>query len=166
MVASAWVFVCACYGSSGTSSAPETDAATSTVFAGRWLVHQPTHATYEATLYHFRRDGELVERGSVGERVPTGHVERSCGGAAPCSGETVRCYFGERWWSTDPETIVIRGDCSDGDRRPIALSFENLEDAGERVPRTIVVDGEPGWEHKGFSWQWLRCETDDCLPEP
>ncbi len=120
-------------------------------FQGRWFVDQPTHATYEVTIYDLVADGRVVEVCSGGEpsRTPTGHVTREVDG--------LRCVFTGPWASIDARQLAI--DCfgDDSVARTVVLGFTWSGDAPEEV-RVVKVDGEEtGWSHAPFEWRWLPC---------
>ncbi len=123
-------------------------------FAGWWLVDQPTHALYEATLYPFGADGVIadplmLDKGSFGADFVTGVVAR--GGTA--------CRFGAAWSAPEATLLVIDGVCDDGVDRPIALRFPEAPGPVADVWDVAVeaVGGEAGWAHAGPDWRFLRC---------
>jgi hypothetical protein len=123
-------------------------------FVGLWIVDQPYHATYEATYYELVSDGTLLEGSSVvwgGPNVPTGRVAKM--------GTDLVCSFGSAWFSLDPSTLVIVGDCSDGQPREIVLGFNadpssNASDAGVTI---LSVGGETDWHHPWPEWRFRKC---------
>ena len=168
-------------------------------WAGLWLVDQPLHALYEGTVYDFRPDGTLEEIESLLLATPDWGSE--VGVVAKCTEfetytnedcstngtecETVQlenclewgpiCTFGERWGARDERTLMIQGDCDDGNARTIELHFpDDVSSLPEDVPvwerrfapERIEVEGE-AWEHNWFRWTWSRCEggAEACLPD-
>lgn len=122
-------------------------------FEGRWLVDQPFHALYEATIYDLAPDGRVVEvcSESFGDpaAVPVGRVARTRDGLA--------CELVGPWSSLRPEVLAIEGYCDDSVRRTVVL---DVVWAGDRPSAVTIqkVDGEEsGWEHPGFEWRWLPC---------
>jgi hypothetical protein len=125
-------------------------------FVGPWLVDQPWHALYEASVYEFRADGTLV------------HVKTWTYGGGPADYRTgtvsdpqwrVRCTFDGAWRSLDAATLVIAGACTDGVARDIVLAFNddpsaNAWDAGARV---VSVGGDASWGHFFPEWRWAKC---------
>lgn len=142
-------------------------------WAGLWRVDQPSHATYEGTVYDFQADGTLIEvetllLGSHPNAEPdeVGFVSR-CNREEPRPGDpestdcvdwNPTCTFGDAWSAPDQDTLLIQGDCNDGQPRIIELRF----DEDRFFPREIIVEDE-AWEHNWFAWQWTRCESTDCL---
>jgi hypothetical protein len=131
-------------------------------FVGPWLIDQPYHALYEASVYDFRADGTLV------------HVKTWTYGDKPEDYETgmvsdaewkVICRFGSSWRSEGDATLVVAGACTDGVAREIALGFNddpsaNVWDAGARV---VSVGGvaDAGWDHHFPEWRWAKCASLD-----
>ncbi|MCB9540300.1 MAG: hypothetical protein H6704_29140 [Myxococcales bacterium] len=130
-------------------------------FAGWWLVDQPTHALYEATLYHLGTNGAVadplaLDTGSFEAGFVTGVVAR---------GETA-CRFGRAWRAPEAALLVVDGVCDDGVDRPIALRFPAPPGPAADVWEVVVetVAGEAGWTHPGPDWRFLRCASlGECL---
>ncbi len=165
-------------------TAPDVSDATD-AWAGLWLIDQPSHALYEATIYDFRPDGTLVEvrseflGGGIDEPPEVGFVARcekreietreSCEPDGTCEQREYEycaewgptCFFGERWSALSADEIYIQGECSDDQSRMLEFEF-----SGERyAPAVIRVEGEE-WEHNSFEWRWSRCDDEEsCLPE-
>ncbi len=141
-------------------SYPTSDAGASR-FEGRWLVDQPFHAGYEATLYELTSDGRFIERcgGSApgGGRpsgappAPVGVVERASDG--------MRCELVGPWSSREETELAVEGFCDDSVARTVVLDF--VWDVDRPVSVEVQkVDGEvEGWSHPGFRWRWLPCEV-------
>ena len=135
-------------------------------FHGWWVVEQPFHAAYEATLYDFRADGELVQGASVPPDC-TGHLEARCVTGTVAKAE-LACAFGDTWWSKSSRHLVILGDCSDG--KPREIELELAADASSNTGfggaggTLLVVDGELGWSHDNWEWAFRKCAGDprDC----
>jgi hypothetical protein len=128
-------------------------------FVGLWRVDQPTHALYEATLYDFRPEGELimVETLTLGGQdadYVTGTVARA----------DVVCRFGSQWHSLSESRLVIQGDCSDDVAREIELNFTRVLGTETFDAQVISVGGEVGWSHQDWAWSWARCGSPEtCL---
>lgn len=147
------------------SRSPDSGPARDSHFTGTWVVEQPYHALYEATVYNLEPDG-AVNAGPTytvdgyDDRYVTGSV------ADPQSG--VRCTFAGRWYSIDDATIVIDGNCSDGRYREIVLGFSTtpaqIGTDGEADADVVVlsVAGEDGWVHDDWRWRWRRCDEPGC----
>lgn len=159
------------------------------IWTGAWLVDQPAHALYEATVYDFQPDGTLVqgeslffdsgvqaEVGVVGKCVETYTEEwEECATNGSCETRQYThcvnwdpiCTFGDRWGSRDERTLLIEGDCTDGTPHVIELTFPpdaDLVEGAYLVPERIEVEGEE-WEHNWWEWAWHRCPSpDECLP--
>lgn len=148
----------------GTQDTLTSDAGGS-IFEGLWLVDQPAHALYEATLYNFKPSGTLVEVGShaLGNGpVPTGTVA-NCSGSG--SQPPTSCKFGDKWRARDSDTVVVTGECSDNKPRDIALDFTGLTATSDPIKVEVAdVDGQSGWCHSTFQWRWQRCQSKKCLP--
>jgi len=137
-------------------------------FVGLWLVAQPTHATYEATYYDFREDGLLYAHRSIDLG---GHLQKhGVTGSVAQESSGISCVFGQRWYSLDPQTLVIAGDCSDARRREITLGFPSSEDDLGLVVEIIAVGGENDWIHDNWDWMFKKCPPqtdpdlhDDCI---
>src|SRR5262245_16193320 len=83
-------------------------------FVGQWIVDQPAHAGYEASLYQFGADGslELVRAFAFdgpAPAEPTGTVGK----------DALSCAFGAGWHSKGSQVLVIDGECGDGRAREI-----------------------------------------------
>jgi hypothetical protein len=129
-------------------------------FVGTWIVEQPYHALYEATVYQLRADGtvELGATYTANELAPdyvTGSV------ADPKSG--VACRFAGSWYSVDEATLVVDGNCSDGRYREIVLGFADTPEQNTVDADVVVlsVGGEDGWLHDDWTWRWRRCDAGD-----
>lgn len=130
-------------------------------FAGWWLVDQPTHAAYEATVYQLGADGVvatpiILDGGSFGPDFVTGVVAR----------DETTCRFGATWRAPEATLLVVGGVCDDDVERPIALRFPAPPGPAADVSDVVVeaVGGEAGWAHAGFDWRFLRCGSlAECL---
>jgi hypothetical protein len=126
-------------------------------FVGRWLVDQPTHALYEATVYDLAPDGRVIEECSfsMGGPVPTGQVQRSDG---------LTCAFVGPWSSRHDGELAIEAFCDDSVRRTVVLDVTWGEVAPERVEVKKVGGEEEGWRHFP-PWRWLPCARfpEECL---
>jgi hypothetical protein len=127
-----------------------------------WIVDQPFHAGYEATVYEFGLDGSV--RALDACDLSTGQTDYVTGTVESESG--TRCEFGGAWQSAGPNRLIISGDCDDDRERAIALGFDSdssLNSEGTNVSVDSVA-GESGWEHRDFAWQWTRCPASGCEP--
>ncbi len=127
-----------------------------------WIVDQPFHAGYEATVYEFDSVGivralDACDLSGLGDDYVTGTVESESG---------IRCEFGGSWQSNGPDQLVVSGDCDDDRERAIALRFDSDTSRNTEGTSVIVdsVAGESGWEHRDFAWQWTRCPPTGCTP--
>lgn len=152
--------------------APATDGGSGPVarasrFVGLWVVDQPFHALYEATVYRFEEDGRL----GVVDTSCGGHLERhgvtgSVARCVPtpsegwCEAEPT-CLFGAAWQSSGASTLIVAGECSDGRPREIRLAFDDDPTDDDRAGGARVtlesVGGERGWSHDNFEWAFRRC---------
>lgn len=129
-------------------------------FEGRWLVDQPFHALYEATVYDFLSDGRVVERCSLSfgdpGAIPVGQVARTRDGR--------RCTFVGPWSSRDASVLAIEAYCDDSVERTVVLDVAWDGDRPSAVAIQKVDGEESGWEHPGFEWRWLPCAASptDC----
>jgi hypothetical protein len=140
-------------------SAPVEDTG---MFAGFWVVDQPSHALYEATLYELVADGtvnvgptELLGAEPWPDFV-TGTVANAAGSA--------RCDLAGPWRSSAPRVLQLESTCTDGTPRTVTLTFPNLDPAVGIMPASIEVDGQSGWTHPGFPWAWRKCGSAPCMP--
>lgn len=153
------VLASGCYasheGALGDASLPD---AGPSVFAGRWLVDQPTHALYEATIYDLRDDHwtEEVCTETFGGPVPTGVVERTADG--------LRCHFDGPWQSRHEGELAIDAYCDDSASRTVVLTVSWGTDGAPSEVVVEKVDGERGWVHPWPEWRWLPCARfpDEC----
>lgn len=133
-------------------------------WAGIWRIDQPAHALYEATWYDFRPDGTLIELETQylgsDNSMEIGFVSRCnrysnpSNSAATCLEWSPTCTFGDSWEAPDETTLLIAGECSDGQHRLIELYFGSHTS----YPDEIIVENET-WEHNGFIWQWTPCDA-------
>lgn len=135
------------------------------LFSGRWVVSQPAHAGYEATLYHFQEDGTLVEEQSIQQgsgRVPTGRVAECLEQREnQCVEWGTECVFHQKWRSEE-QSLFVYSECSDGESKEVRLDFEDLTQ--DFLFPEVSVDGQTNWEHNDFQWAWTRCDTaQDCV---
>ena len=71
------------------------------------------------------------------------------------------CVFGNEWWSTDANHLVILGKCSDSIAREISIELKadqstNSEWAGAGGT-LLSVDGSAGWSHDNWEWGFRKC---------
>jgi hypothetical protein len=140
-------------------------------FVGVWAVEQPYHAAYEVTYYDFQADGTLVVGSSWPENC-TGHLEAHCvtRSVANCVPEpntmgceaARTCVFDDRWHSNDDQTLVIKGQCSDGVARDIILEFnvDSSQNASATAVSLLTVDGDVEWAHNNWEWSFRKCLDD------
>ncbi len=154
IIAPILLVLCACTGEGGS---PQVDQR----FVGDWIIDQPSHAGYEASVYRFGADGslELLETCDVTGADPdyvTGTVAHELG--------PLRCDFDADWWASDSSTLRVGGACTDGQRREIALRFDSPASANAEGATVSVVDvdGETGWDHRAFAWRWIKCPAEGC----
>jgi hypothetical protein len=129
-------------------------------FVGTWIVDQPTHALSETTTYALDADGALRVvssdpadcSGHLARHGVTGSVGKGCGGQDQRCTPALSCVFGKRWYSLDVRTLVIVGDCSDGQARD--LRFDVGPDAAEGYVdvELVSVGGETDWGHDNWPW--------------
>ncbi|NIS79818.1 MAG: hypothetical protein GTO14_06340 [Anaerolineales bacterium] len=140
-------------------------------FVGRWIIDQPFHALYEASVYDFKPDGtiELIESVTLGvDSVDfvTGTVARpnhDCPLDGVCSGDPT-CRFGDQWRSLSERRLAIQGNCTDGISREIVLDLTASTAWQETFDVDIIrVGDEAGWIHPGFNWSWRKCELEPCV---
>ncbi len=131
-------------------------------FVGLWLVDQPMHALYEATLYDLKSNGRIQVVESFPKDWSTGTVglppSPECN-SPDCA--RITCRFGDHWHSQSPELLVIAATCSDAKDRDIVMHVDFI---GPYAAVDIVsVGGEPGWDHLDWSWMWRKCASrEDC----
>jgi hypothetical protein len=158
--------------SMGTGGAPGEDADVDAgsepvedagMFTGFWVVDQPSHALYEATLYELRVDGTVnvgpTDTSSGAEPWPgfvTGTVQHPT--------TNVRCDLRGPWDSPALRTLQLESTCADGTPRTVVLTFPDLDPAVGVMPSGIEVEGASGWTHPGFPWAWRKCGSAPCMP--
>jgi len=126
-------------------------------FVGLWVVDQPAHALYEASLYELVEGGTLSELDTFVSGTPpymgftTGSV------AQPTSG--VRCNFRGGWRSTGTRVLEVDAQCTDGKARSVELALPDGDPTTALVPTIQAVDGEQGWAHPGPMWSFHRCAS-------
>lgn len=136
-------------------------------FVGTWVVDQPAHALYEASVYEFRTDGGLALLGSYSFNQPiedyqTGQVavsDDSCGDWY-CEDVKFVCAFGAQWSAPDAGTLRIQSVCDDGVTREVELSFTDDASANAQGNTTVVVErvGEHDDAfHWGPEWRFIKC---------
>ncbi len=144
-------------------------------FVGRWAVEQPTHALYEVTIYRLEASGALIEERSVPSDCGS-HLEAHCetGSVARCvpaheeesCTSELTCVFGDRWRSRGSSTLLIIGECSDGEAREIELAFDPDPSGNTGIgggdATLISVGGERGWSHDNWPWAFRKCANADC----
>jgi hypothetical protein len=129
-------------------------------FAGLWLIDQPTHGGYEATLYRFSPDGTM----EILKKLPAGYET----GTICRNGGKPTCSFGTRWHSHGADTLVISCKCSDSITREATMVFPDSTKTNCQnpfiwcgVPLSVSVEKDTVWNHCGFSWRWTRCVSNE-----
>ena len=142
---------------------------------GYWIIDQPMHALYEASLYEFRSSGELrlVENYAYGESstYAVGSVWKSNNPECPplinCT-PLLTCEFADEWKIGVDRVLTVSGVCSDGIRRDIKISLRAYYSGSDAISYDIVilsVDGERGWYHGPNAWLWRKCiDLEACAP--
>ena len=137
------------------------------LFVGWWVVEQPTHALYEATLYELLPEGELVEHDTylLGGEPYEGYVT----GTVANADSSVRCDFRGPWTSDGARGLQLGSECTDGQERTVQLAFPEGDATTGLIPTVESVGGEDGgedgWAHRDFDWSWRKCANrDDCVP--
>ena len=133
------------------------------LFQGLWVIDQPSHALYEATLYELQADGFIATLDTMTLSIPadpnyvTGTVENA--------DRSIRCTFGGRWRTLELRVLELDASCSDGNARAVQLSFPELDFATGVMPATLSVGGQMGWDHRDWPWSFRKCNSrDDCPP--
>ncbi len=140
-------------------------------FVGTWVVDQPGHALYEASVYEFRADGALALLGSFSfdqpmEGYQTGQVavsDDSCGDWY-CEDVKFVCGFGQQWAAPDSDTLLIQSPCDDGVTRDVELSFTDDASANSQGQTTVIIErvGEHDDAfHWGPDWRFVKCLDDN-----
>jgi hypothetical protein len=126
-------------------------------FVGYWVVDQPAHALYEATLYELKAGGTLVVHDTMitGAAPYTGYVT---GTVSDMQGG-VRCAL-DAWWASEGNHRVAFGSaCTDGTQRTIMLAFQEDDPTQAAMPTIESVGNESGWTHRDQLWMWRKCAT-------
>jgi hypothetical protein len=156
-------------GTSGVTTPPSTSdedggapgALDDPFFLGFWVVDQPSHALYEATLYELASGGTLIQHetydlGGVPADFVTGTVANSGG---------VSCAITQDWTAIADRTLELDARCSDGADREVVLVFPSTDASVSVTPEIRSVAGESGWQHAGPSWAWHKCpDRASCAP--
>jgi hypothetical protein len=127
------------------------------LFAGFWVVDQPGHALYEATLYELVTGGALIEHETYLLSPPpydgyvTGTVVQEQAG--------IRCTFSSSWTGAGERRLRISSACTDGTPRAVLLAFPAGDEAQGLTPTIESVQGESGWAHPDFAWTWRKCSS-------
>jgi len=138
---------------------------------GYWLIDQPAHALYEASVYEFKSSGELrlvdnyaiegISEYTVGSVLKRG----KCPPQNICPPE-IKCEFGNEWHSNIFQILSISGVCSDGVQRNIKIWLRSYSDPYSYHHDAVVlsVGGKWGWYHGPFYWHWTKCiDLEDCI---
>lgn len=154
----------------GGAQTPDVDADAGTdlgpgeaLLSGLWVIDQPSHALYEATLYELGDDGLIGVHDSMllgAEPWPnyvTGSVENTDG--------SLRCVFEGRWQSLGPRVIELEARCTDATSRSVQVDLPEDQDPATGVNAVVLsVGGESGWDHRDWPWSWRKCESRDACP--
>jgi hypothetical protein len=125
-------------------------------FVGAWRVTIVDEAQMFDD-YSFADAGKLTRLASVANGQPIdpmsgASVVRCTTAAMPA------CTFGQSWHSTDADTLVVDGACTDGTARAITLSFSDQTHAA--VVTLADVGGEAGWTQP--NWRFEKCDQHAC----
>jgi hypothetical protein len=133
------------------------------LFEGLWVIDQPSHALYEATLYELGADGLIGVHETMllgAEPWPdyvTGSVENA--------DSSVRCVFEGAWRSLEPRVVELETRCTDAAVRPVRIELPEDQDPATGVSAVVLSAGdESGWDHRDWPWSWRKCETRDACP--
>lgn len=133
-------------------------------FIGTWLIDQPTHALYEATVYKLAANGDVGIVDAFPDGYETGRVralDPACEGEDPWACEPLAsCTFRGPWNSSGPERLFMGAACDDGQMRTVELTF--AEDVGTDTSGVAVeIERVGNWrttvEHDGPPWHFARC---------
>lgn len=133
------------------------------LFTGLWVIDQPAHALYEATLYELGDDGEIsvLETMLDGAEPWPGFVT----GTVSSPDGSKRCQFEGTWRSVQLRVVELDAACTDGLARGVQIELPDADVTSGVMPIVRWVDGQTGWQHPGWTWSWRKCESrDDCLP--
>jgi hypothetical protein len=124
-------------------------------FVGLWVVDQPGHALYEATLYELANGGAFIVHETYLLSSPPydGYVT---GTVAPEQGD-LRCALGESWASAGNGQLRTSSTCTDGTPRSVVLAFPDGDETQGLTPTVVSVQGQSGWAHRDFFWSWRKC---------
>jgi hypothetical protein len=158
-------------GAAGTQGRPVSDADAGVdlgpgdaLFTGLWVIDQPSHALYEATLYELSADGMIgvIDTMVSGAEPWPGFVT----GTVANSDASVRCQFEGSWRSVEARVVELDSACTDGVVRRVQIELPETADLGAGVmPIVRSVEGQSGFQHDGFPWSWRKCASrDDCPP--
>ena len=127
------------------------------LFEGLWVIDQPSHGLYEATLYELAAGGEL----SALEAMPLGYVT----GTVANSAGSVRCQFAGQWRSLGERSLELDATCDDATPRTVQLQLPADQDVTTGVvPDVLSVGGETDWDHHDWPWSWRKCPSRDACP--
>jgi hypothetical protein len=133
------------------------------LFEGLWVIEQPSHALYEATLYELSPSGavDALETTRADADPWPGYVTGTVGNA----GGSVRCVFAGQWRSLAERTIELDASCNDGTDRSVQLQLPADQDITLGVtPEVLSVAGESGWDHRDWPWSWRKCPSREACP--
>lgn len=158
-------------GAAGSQGQPidELDAGTeiaegNALFTGLWVIDQPTHALYEATLYELTADGTITVHDTMllGAEPWPGYVT----GSVENADRSVRCVFEGRWQSLEARGVELDARCTDATTRTVQVELPADQDPATGVSAVVLsVNGESGWDHRDWPWSWRKCQSRDaCVP--
>lgn len=131
-------------------------------WVGTWLLHEPSHGSYQANEYRFLPTGELRLSATLDTTTRDPARDRILGRVV--RGNVV-CTFGTRWRpERRPSRVVIESACLDGRARDIVLAVsDDFFERGAlgRAPRIVTVGGRPGFRLVShYPTEILRCGAD------
>lgn len=126
-------------------------------FVGNWLLHETVpHALDGATTYQLAANGtlELLWDLAYYER-PFAHV------VSP--DESISCFLGTHWQSEGDDTLILEGDCSDGESRDIVLHFssQSTQNLSGATTEILHVGNESGWTPPRNGWAFQKCAANE-----
>lgn len=129
-------------------------------FAGLWLIDQPFHALYEATLYRFNDTGSI----DVLAQSPSGYQTGTI-----CSTSTdAACALGGEWYSRGADTLCVMFQCGARGQRIGTFVFVDSSHSNCSNPEiwcgnpvAIAVQQDTAWRHCDFEWRWIKCVRSD-----
>jgi hypothetical protein len=125
-------------------------------FVGAWRVTIVDEAQMFDD-YSFGDAGKLTRLASVANGQPVDPM--SGASVVRCTSAPMpACTFGQGWRSTDADTLVVDGQCTDGTARAITLAFSDETHAA--TVTLADVGGEAGWAQP--DWRFEKCDQHAC----